>query len=598
MSVVWIQPASGGAALTQGWIASPVDQSMSISISNSKLTGQVDVVLSSDITLASGTVKYFPAANPAETHILAANISRPPGAILTTFDTTLVPNDSYVLELDGTDQAGNQKTSVVLVNVTGDYKPGRVVFEVTDFTLPIAGMPITIGRRYDSLEKDKDGEFGHGWSLTIGHPRVQVDPNHAVSVTLPNGRRATFDLRLDLPPFAVLAGPANPFRDVYFTGYQAEPGVFGTLTQTGGCPVVRYFPEDPANPVHCFFTFGLPPDYVPDGYVYTDPYGTAYSMAASGEMRSIKDRKGNTLSFEANGIISNSGKSVAFVRDPQGRITKVTTPPFHGQGNHTAADYVYAYENGDLTTVTLPPPSGLTSSIVYTYEQHRLTKTVDPRGNPVRTSTYFPDGRLEKDTDAMNNVTSYAYNLATRTTTTTTTTAATIPDTIVVTQTFDSRGLLLSETDPRGYTTTHEYDANRNETKRTNALGEETTATYDQRGNQRFVTDPLGTTQTVYNEQNLPDHLLRSPQPGTDIDYDDRGVPTRFADELGTRFSFTSSEQGVPLTVDDAAGKRAYLTYDAAGERDVANRLARPDHAGDLRPGGPQADARPPPAAA
>ena len=79
--------------------------------------------------------------------------------------------------------------------MTGDYKPGRVVVELTDFTVPIAGMPITIGRRYDSLEKDKVGDFGYGWSLTVGHPRLEVNPNFGVTMTLPNGRRATFDSR-------------------------------------------------------------------------------------------------------------------------------------------------------------------------------------------------------------------------------------------------------------------------------------------------------------------------------------------------------------------------------------------------------------------
>ena len=91
----------------------------------------------------------------------------------------------------------------------------------------------------------------------------------------------------------------------------------------------------------------------------------------------------------------------------------------------------------------------------------------------MRTSTYYTNGRLEKDTDALNNVTSYAYDLGTRTTTTT------YPDEGVGTQMFDAQGLVLAETDPRGNTTTHEYDANRNETKRTNALAEVTTTTYD-----------------------------------------------------------------------------------------------------------------------
>ena len=69
----------------------------------------------------------------------------------------------------------------MLVTVTGDYKPGRVVVELTDFTVPIAGLPITIGRRYDSLEKDKVGDFGHGWSLAIGHPRLEVNPDFSVT---------------------------------------------------------------------------------------------------------------------------------------------------------------------------------------------------------------------------------------------------------------------------------------------------------------------------------------------------------------------------------------------------------------------------------
>ena len=66
-------------------------------------------------------------------------------------------------------------------------------------------MPITIGRRYDSLEKDKVGDFGYGWSLMIGHPRLEVEPELGVTMTLPNGRRATFDLAL-----AALAGRVRP----------------------------------------------------------------------------------------------------------------------------------------------------------------------------------------------------------------------------------------------------------------------------------------------------------------------------------------------------------------------------------------------------
>ena len=97
-----------------------------------------------------------------------------------------------------------------MVTVTGEYKPGRVVVELTDFTVPIAGLPITIGRRYDSLEKDKVGDFGYGWSLVVGHPRVEMNPDFSVTLTLPNGRRARFGLELAMSPQQIIAGALNP----------------------------------------------------------------------------------------------------------------------------------------------------------------------------------------------------------------------------------------------------------------------------------------------------------------------------------------------------------------------------------------------------
>ena len=35
----------------------------------------------------------------------------------------------------------------------GENKPGRMRAAVKDFTVPLAGIPITIGRTYDSLER-------------------------------------------------------------------------------------------------------------------------------------------------------------------------------------------------------------------------------------------------------------------------------------------------------------------------------------------------------------------------------------------------------------------------------------------------------------
>ncbi len=79
----------------------------------------------------------------------------------------------------------------MLVTVAGDYKPGRVRFKVTDLTVPVAGMPITVGRTDDSLERTRVGDFGYGWSLSLGNPRLTVDSAHHVTLTMPNGERVT-----------------------------------------------------------------------------------------------------------------------------------------------------------------------------------------------------------------------------------------------------------------------------------------------------------------------------------------------------------------------------------------------------------------------
>jgi len=551
VSVTWLDIPVGAPLLTQGWIKSPLHQST--------LTDRTPITLSDNITLTEGTLSYWPWSHPDQVHTLPITLPAAPGATLGTFDTTVLANGSYIIDLSGMDDAGHQRESEVLIVVTGEYKPGRVVVELTDLTVPIANMPITIGRRYDSLEKDNVGDFGNGWSLAIGHPKLEVDGAKNVAITMPNGRRANFYFG---PTFPVLnGGPvAIIIGFLLFPSYVPEPGIYGTLT-SNGCPVLMLNPFTDGPPV-CFGV--LDPselEYAPTEYTYTDPQGTAYVMGATGELRSITDRKGNSLTFTPSGIVSSAGKNVTFVRDPQGRITRVLYPAFFADVD--ASDYSYD-ASGNLTTVELAKvPFVFFRFWHHTYDgAHNLLTSVDPRGNTARVLAYGADGRLATDTDALGNITSYAYNLGTRTTTTT------LPDNGITTQVLDDRGLVLSATDPLGHVTTHEYDANWNETKKTNALGEVTTATYDDGGNPTSMSDPTGTTHTTYNHLNLPATVTDRLGHVATIDYDDHlSAPTRFADELGTRFQFTLSDHGLPLTVEDADGHVAQIEYDAAGNR-------------------------------
>ena len=550
VSLQWVDPTGTGPLLTQGWIGSPANQST--------VMGRVPVTLASTVNLASGTLTYWPSSNPSDTHVLTTTASGNGGATLATIDTTTLKNGAYILDLQGTDDHGTTQDNRVLVTVAGDYKPGRVVVETTDFRLPLAGMPITIGRRYDSLERNKVGDFGNGWSLAIGHPDLQVDPADNVTITMPNGRRVTFFFEL-VPPSA---GPIV-FGFLGLPKYVPEPGAFGTLT-SDGCSVLAF---DPGNPTPtCFGAIDTGElTYAPTTYTYADPSGIKYVMGADGTLKSITDRSGNTLTFAANGIVSSRGDlTVQFQRDAQGRITQVTSPPFASARNgviiHTV--YTYTYDDaGNLVTYVAPDRDNGNVTEQYQYNtDHLLTKTIDFNLHAARTSTYDASGRLLTDTDALGNVTSYAYDIPNHKTTTT------YPDMGVVTDTFDDRGLLLSHKDQLNRITTHVYDANRNEIRRTNALNETTTYMYDANGNQTSSTNALGeTTTTTYNAFSEPVSTTNPIGNTTTIVYDENGLPTSMADSMGVLATFTSSERGLPLSVTDAAGNSVYMGYDAAG---------------------------------
>jgi RHS repeat-associated protein/uncharacterized repeat protein (TIGR01451 family) len=534
VSVAWTAPVEE-QVVTQGWIGSPTHQST--------VKGSVGITVGDGVTLTSGTVSYWPFSAPDQVHTLATGASGGPGAVIANLDTTVLANGPWVVKLDGTDDQGHSQISEAAVTVSGDYKPGRDVVEETDLTIPLVGIPVTVGRRYDSLEKDNVGDFGHGWSLMLGHPRLEVDPAHNVTITMPDNRRVTFYFQ------ATSATASITFAWLYTPGFVPEAGTFGSLT-SDGCDLMVLS----GGQLVCFLDNGL--DFAPTTYKYTDPYGRVFTMAASGELKSITDRQQNTLTFTPSGISSNSGMSITFDRDAQGRITQITSPPIDlGNGK---IFYQYAYDaDGNLSTVTLA--DGTTENFTYSAD-HRLLTTKDPNGHVARTSTYDDAGHLLTDTDALGNVTSYAYDFGAHTTT------ITNPDNGTVQQTFDDRGLLLKEVDPLGRTTQHTYDANRNELTRTNALGEVTTMTYDANGNQTSIKNGRDeTTHITYNALSEP---LTSTDPAghtTTIAYDDQGIPTRFSDELGTLATFTSSEHGLPVSVTDAAGNSAYLVYDGTG---------------------------------
>lgn len=532
VSVPWTQgvaPPGDGPLAIPGWLGAPANQST--------VSGQVPIKLASGITLRQGSVDYWPADDSSLVTTLVTNVSGSGGATLATLDTTLLVNGSYIIRLRGTDSSGKQVNSGVLITVVGEYKLGRVRFSVTDLTVPVVGLPITIGRTYDSLERNHAGDFGYGWSLSVGSPRVKTDQAHNVTLTQPDGRRVTF--------YFTPKSVGGIFGFLLQPAYTAEPGVYGSLS-ANGCGLM----VSSGGQYVCFLD---DPTYNPSIYTYTDPYGRVFTMGSDGTLKSIRDLNNNTLSFSADGISSSAGGlNVPFVRDSRGRITQITDP----------AGNVYRYEydaSGDLTQVFRP---NLTAPIGYTYAAgHMFLHATDPRGTTEVTSAYYPDGRLQSETDALGNTTRYTYDLGGRITT------VTNPDGGTVAITYDAYGMPVRRTDPLNRTTSFTYDSKHNLLSSTNGGGETTTYTYDSNGNRTSVTNGLGKilVAVTYNQYGRPTVLVDAVGHAWNIAYDPSYLPTGVSDSLGSLGRMTWTPQGNPSAQIDASGATTTFTYDQYG---------------------------------
>jgi len=526
-----LPPTPAGPLSVPGWLGGPANQSV--------ISGAVPITLAPGVTLQQGVIDYWPAGDPSAVTQLAANVSGAGGATLATLDPTLLANGSYIIRLSGTESGGAQLNSGILVTVAGEYKPGRVRFSVTDLTVPLTGLPITIGRTYDSLERTRSGDFGYGWSLSLGHPRLTTDPAHNVTLTQPDGRRVTF--------YFSPQSYGGFFGFLLRPTYTPEPGSYGSLSGNG-CPLL----VSSGGNLVCFLDT---PQYQPTIYTYTDPYGRVFTLGADGSLVSIRDANDNTLSFGPNGITSSAGDIVVpFVRDNQGRITQITDP----LGNR----YHYSYDaQGNLAAVQL----GDGGIITHRYDgSHLLTGATDPRGHDMLTTSYYSDGRLESQTDAVGNTTSFAYAVGGGLT------SQTNPDGGVLITRQDGHGEVISETDQLGRTTLYSYDAQHNLLTRRNPAGGTLGYSYDNQGNKTVVTNELGSSiQLSYTNFNSVSSITDALGNIRSTSYVD-AEPAILTDPLGVRGSFGWDTHGGLLTSDFGDGRATHYTYDSYGNRIVA----------------------------
>ena len=498
----------------------------------------------------------MPVNNPNNVTVLNSNVTGPARSAPST---PPLANGSYLIQMQATDSSGSSEYSLILVTVTGNYKPGRVTSTVTDSW---SRRPV--------------------WPSTFNAPTTASTPERA-AISATDGISASTSISPSKSQRQRHLHAGRPAQDVQSRAHHRQlplpcilrssrpTRAFGTLTDS--VPAARS--------TSCSRTASASEAASTTRPATSTPIPTARIQHQRWRSaQSIADRSGNGLTITPNGITSTTGLNVPFVRDSQNRITQITDP----QGNV----YLYGYDetatwfghlSADGQQSNLPrskraqhQPVHLRPESQYPdYPAHYYASGTDFRCNPLPTTTYYDRrdadgnsslGKLASVTDAIGNTTSYAYNLST----TSTINGVEVPNTGVTTVTYppdangnigtatmvyDSNGDLLSSTDPLGHTTTNTYDANHNLLSTTDPLGHTTSYTYDANGNKTSPTYPATATSTNTTST---------------TNYNQFSEPTSTTDEHGNTRTFNYDANYNPASVTDCVGTLMSTQFNATGQ--------------------------------
>jgi RHS repeat-associated protein len=519
--------------------------------------------------------------------------------VLGQLDPTLFLNGIAYLRVSATDTFGATTTSEPrTVVLTKNQKLGQFTVSFKDLEVPLSGLAIQLLRTYDS-RTTAVGDFGIGWALDVRNVKlrdngkvsldwygsvvgsglstrycVQGTRAHVLTATLSDGTVYRFEPQLNtglgfFSPAVPNCQPLAPIQSAQLAFRQVSGppatlhhiGAPGVVIQSAWPGPVELLDENTLEPVD-FSRYTLT---LPDGRTLTLNRGTG--------LEQLVDTNSNTLTVTPAGIFHSSGKSIAFQRDAQQRITRVTDPA----GN----TLFYAYDgDGNLTSVT--DQVGMVTT--YGYDaNHRLISIRDPRGiEPVR-NEYDASGRLIRHIDGAGNTVGYVHDIAGRREIITdrlgnVTTNEYDSDGNVTRvidalggetfRTYDGLGNVLTETDQNAHTRSFTYDANNNRLTESDALGNTTRFTYAALNRLETITDPLG--RVIVNGYDGAGNLTSTRDAAgslTRYTYDARGNRTSTIDPLGGVTTYEPDGNGNVTRQVNALGHVTTYTYDLNGNR-------------------------------
>jgi RHS repeat-associated protein len=495
---------------------------------NQSILEPIDVVGSIDDPheeLAEYWVTLQPNAQNAE----AIEVKRvvgsrePKDQILASIDSTLLENGQWTLHVFAKDMAGNIAMSSVPIHLEGNYKPGVLTLSFTDLDLATPDVPIKIQRTYRSSSSDRSLDFGYGWSLDFGIPKIDI----AYSDSAMSGSSG-YPILLDGTRVNVTLSDGT-VEGFTFQPYPKDPNLLGISVSW-----IPYFVPDPGNvtfleadstPVYRiangesweYISFSNAESYHPASRSFGGSWklhlqsGTQINVSARDANTAwIEDRNGNRTTLSPDGIEHWSGRKIAIVRDAGNKNRIVSIADSMSQSilyGYSAIGNLSSVRNrAEQTTTLLYQPAHPTISNF----DHLLRSIRDPAGREQLVASFGDDRRLASLKDVENWTTGFAYDLKNRTQSIDEGLNGTTGDSQVI---MDRRGNPIRLSDPTNVVQVNRFDRDGRLLEQRQLVGVQdggggvqddliTSYQYDEFGQPTSITDPRGgVSQFIYDKQ-------------------------------------------------------------------------------------------------
>ncbi|MBI9050026.1 MAG: hypothetical protein JEZ00_11440, partial [Anaerolineaceae bacterium] len=416
-----------------------------------------------------------------------------------------------------------------------DSRTGVFSFATPDISFPTSAGTLAFQRAYSTGAVEQYSEVGYGWIH-----------NHSERIIFPDSMYGMEDYMI----FRDHLGNQHLFKIEEDGTFTPGPGVLATL------------------------------EAVTDGYTVTASDGHVFTFNSSGMITSLADSQGNAFiyTYDEEGVLQrvsadNGTRYIDFTYNEDIRIEAVT--------DYTGREVSFEYdEDGNLIRST----DLLDQEWTYEYdENHRMTALNDPTGLETVRTEYDMLGRAFKQYDADGKLLAKIiyHNDG----------SITIVDADGNSEThsYDSRGIMIDETDQVARDTNTNYDANFRPTTITNEIGSELTMewsedgkqllaeidpagnrteyTYDENGNLTSTTDPSGNTKSYIYDGELLTSTTDIEGKTTTYTYTAEGWLESQTDAYDRTTTYTYDEHGQRLTTTDWLGETTSNVYDELGRQ-------------------------------